>query len=240
MGQFIERCGVPNPADGRFCQLPKGHQGPHNASEPTASPSSPAPTSTPIYQPGPMVVARPPTNPWLIGCLIAIGIVVGLPILIGIIVAAVSGLGNSASRTLENEASQLNSGSQTSHRSSSTVAAGNPCDLADQRENQASTYWGDREYQKTYDAVISGLHYVELCGNDDDDLLNKAYLMSFKGYAEHSLGSGDWRTDLNEANTLLVECQTHPGFYGTHTGAQCETQENNNITATTNWDVESQ
>jgi hypothetical protein len=80
--------------------------------------------------------------------------------------------------------------------------------------------------------------YVALCGNDDDNLLNKAYLMSFKALSEHYLSSGDSATDLNQANALLVECQTHPGFYGTHTGAQCETQENNNIRTQTNWEMQ--
>jgi hypothetical protein len=113
------------------------------------------------------------------------------------------------------------------------------CGTADQRERQAASYINNGEYQKTYDTTVSGLHYVELCNNDDDNLLNKAYLMSFKALAEHHLSSGDSKTDLNEANQLLVECETHPGFYGTHVGAQCETQETNNIQQQTNWEMES-
>jgi hypothetical protein len=112
------------------------------------------------------------------------------------------------------------------------------CTAADQRERQAADYLNNHEYQKTYDTVVSGLHYVSICDNDDDNLENKAYLLSFKAFAEHYLSSGDSKTDMNEANALLVECQTHPGFYATHVGAQCETQENNNIQTETNWEME--
>lgn len=127
-----------------------------------------------------------------------------------------------------------------SHEVSNVSAPANDtsCQTADQRERQAADYINNDQYQKTYDTAVSGLHYVELCGNDDDNLLNKGYLMSFKALAEHHLSSGDSATDLNEANALLVECQTHPGFYGTHVGAQCETQENNNIKTQTNWEME--
>lgn len=112
-----------------------------------------------------------------------------------------------------------------------------PCATADEREREASDYIGKEEYQKTYDTAVSGLHYVDQCDNDTDNLLNKAYLLSFKAMAEHHLSSGDSRTDMNQANALLVECQTTPGFYGTHVGAQCETQEDYNIKAVTNWDM---
>jgi hypothetical protein len=117
-------------------------------------------------------------------------------------------------------------------------ASAGACGIADKKEREAADYINHDEYQRTYDTVVSGLHYVALCDNDDDNLLNKAYLMSFKALAEHHLSSGDSATDLNEANALLVECQTHPGFYGTHVGAQCETQENNNIQTQTNWEMD--
>lgn len=134
-------------------------------------------------------------------------------------------------------ASSLNPASHE-RTSASSMTSGSACSTADERERQAAVYINSHQYQKTYDTVISGLHYVSLCSDDDDNLENKAYLLSFKAYAEHYLSSGDSKTDMNEANQLLVECQTHPGFYGTHVGAQCETQENNNISTTTNWDME--
>lgn len=137
-----------------------------------------------------------------------------------------------------NLASSMNPASheRTSASGSSSDAA---CSTADTRERQAADYLDNHQYQRTYDTVVSGLHYVSLCSSDDDNLVNKGYLLSFKAYAEHYLSSGDSKTDMNEANQLLVECQTHPGFYGTHIGAQCETQENNNIRTTTNWEMES-
>lgn len=123
----------------------------------------------------------------------------------------------------------------TGHNVSSSSGA---CDTADKRERESADALNNGHYQKAYDTVVSGLHYVELCQDDDDNLVNKAYLMSFKASAEHHLSSGDSRTDLNEANQLLVECETRPSLYGTHVAAQCETQENTNITEQTNWDME--
>ena len=71
----------------------------------------------------------------------------------------------------------------------------------------------------------------------NNKMLAECYLVSFKATAGHSLGSGDWRTDFNQANALLVECQSTPGLYGTRVGARCETQEHSNISWETNWDM---
>lgn len=94
-------------------------------------------------------------------------------------------------------------------------------------------------YRRAYDAAVSGLTANEKCADDTDRLINEGYLLSMKGMAEHHLAIGDWRTDFNQANQLLVECQTKPGLYGTHVAASCETQEHYNISAETNWDIES-
>jgi hypothetical protein len=158
------------------------------------------------------------------GCLAAIG-----GIVVVLFIFAMCTAGNMANHL--SPASHERSGVSVS--SSDTA-----CNTADQRERQAADYLNNSEFQKTYDTAVSGLHYVELCGSDDDNLVNKGYLLSFKALAEHHLSSGDSKTDLNEANQLLVECQTHPGFYGTHVGAQCETQETNNIQAQTNWEMQ--
>ena len=88
-----------------------------------------------------------------------------------------------------------------------------------------------------YRASVAGLSANERCDNVTAQLIHKGYLLSMKAFAEHDLGVGDWETDMNEANALLVECQTTPGIYGTHTGAACETQESNNIHATTDWQM---
>jgi hypothetical protein len=159
------------------------------------------------------------------GCLAVIG---GAAVLLFLVVmcSAVNMASHVGTSTASQERMGVSGGTDTS------------CATADKRENQAADALNNNQYQKAYDTSISGLHYVSLCGNDDDNLVNKAYLMSFKALAEHHLSSGDSRTDLNEANALLVECQTHPGFYGTHVGAQCETQENTNIHAQTNWEME--
>jgi hypothetical protein len=162
------------------------------------------------------------------GCLATIG---------GIAVVLVALAMCTAANMGSNFSSALNSASHE-RTGVSVPASDSACTTADQRERQAADYINNDEYQKTYDTAISGLHYVTLCGNDDDNLLNKGYLLSFKALAEHHLSSGDSATDLNEANAVLVECQTHPGFYGTHVGAQCETQENNNIRIQTNWEME--
>ncbi len=108
------------------------------------------------------------------------------------------------------------------------------CSKADSIENQAAAASGS---QQIYDLAVHGLAVNEYCSDDTDKLINKGYLLSFKGTAEHDLASGDSKTDLNEANQVLVECQTTPGVYGTHAAASCETQEENNIHAQTNWDM---
>lgn len=111
------------------------------------------------------------------------------------------------------------------------------CETANNLERKAADYANADSMQATYDTAVSGLHFTELCDNTTDALIDKGYLLSFKAYAEHGLGNSEWRTDYNQANALLVQCQTTPGLYGTHEGAQCETQETNNIKQTTNWDV---
>jgi Tfp pilus assembly protein PilV len=112
-----------------------------------------------------------------------------------------------------------------------------PCQTADSLEREAAADINSGRMQATYDTVIAALHYNDLCDDATDRIVNAGYLLSFKAYAEHSLGRGDWRTDYNQANALLVQCQTIPGLYGTHAGAQCETQEHNNISNETHWDI---
>jgi hypothetical protein len=110
------------------------------------------------------------------------------------------------------------------------------CQDADKAERDAAdTSVGRRQYQM----VLVGLRANERCSNDTDQLINKGYLLSFKTMSEHALGAGDWRTDFNQANQLLVECQTRPGLYGTKAAAQCETQEGYNIHASTQWEMDS-
>lgn len=113
------------------------------------------------------------------------------------------------------------------------------CDTALDYEKQSVKDIDAGSYQDAYDNATHGLDYNESCDNDTAQMVNKGYLLSMKGMAEHHLSVGDSRTDLNQANALLVECQTTPGLYGTKTAASCETQEEYNIRAQNDWDMQS-
>ena len=112
-----------------------------------------------------------------------------------------------------------------------------PCDTASDKEKYAMSALNADSYQRAYDLAVSGIHYADECDSDGMKAVSKGYLMSVKAYAEHHLGSGDWKTDFNEANQLLEECVTTPGIYGTHIAAQCETQQSYNIKASVNWEM---
>ena len=112
------------------------------------------------------------------------------------------------------------------------------CVLMSKREHEAVAA-EKFSHQASYDAAVSGLNYFEQC-DSEEAFVTQGYLLSVKAMAEHYLSSGDSRTDFNQANALLVKCQTTPGIYGTHRGAQCETQEHNNISTQMNWDMEAQ
>jgi len=93
------------------------------------------------------------------------------------------------------------------------------------------------ENQRAYDSTVSGLYYVTLCDDDDVNVQAKGLLMLTKAVSERKLSSGDSITDMNEALTLLEECQTRPGFYGTHVGAECETLQESAIKLKTQWEM---
>lgn len=112
-----------------------------------------------------------------------------------------------------------------------------PCSYANGRISQGWTDFNGGAYQSAFDDAVKGLAVNERCDNDDTHQVHEGFLLSVKGMSEHYLSSGDSRTDLHQAETVLEECQTNPHFYATHTGAVCETQQENDIKATTNWDV---
>lgn len=118
-----------------------------------------------------------------------------------------------------------------------SAAAVNYCDRADTYERQAVADDTAGERRSAYNNAVSGLKANDQCTDESEHLVNEGYLLSLKGLAEHYLSEGDSRTDLNQANMLLVQCQTKPGLYGTSEGAGCETQEQNNIHAQTTWDI---
>ena len=112
-----------------------------------------------------------------------------------------------------------------------------PCTYANGRIKQGWSDFDGAAYQSAFDDAVKGLAANERCDQSDEQTLNEGFLLSVKGLSEHYLSSGDSRTDLHQAETQLEECQTNPHYYGTHTGAVCETQQENDIKSTTNWDV---
>jgi hypothetical protein len=113
------------------------------------------------------------------------------------------------------------------------------CVLVQHRLDEATTQSHDGEYQKAFGASVSGLTYVEHCDDEDFKTRAEAMLMIDKALAERKLSSGDSETDLNEAITFLETCQTNPKFYGTHTGAECESIEDDATRLKTSWEMES-
>jgi len=63
-------------------------------------------------------------------------------------------------------------------------------------------------------------------------------LLGVKAIAEHHLTSGNSADDINQAVTLLAECQTEPGFYGERGGAHCESEEETFIGYKTQWEMD--
>lgn len=116
------------------------------------------------------------------------------------------------------------------------IAHHNYCTDAGKAERAAAAAGISDRAQLQY--AMAGLAANEKCEDETEHLLNEAYLLSMKAMAEHAVG-GDWRSDFNQANALLVQCQTTPGLYGTKTGAHCETQEGYNIRAATQWEMDS-
>jgi hypothetical protein len=151
-----------------------------------------------------------------------------------LVILAVFGIGYCASHSTPTTSTSTATHGQRAH---AAAAAPDPCDVALDSEKKSSVALGASSYQSAFDAAVKGLAANESCSGTDASLVNRAFLLSMKGLAEHHLSQGDSRTDLNQANTLLVECQTQPDLYGTKTGASCETQEQYNISAQTNWDM---
>ena len=112
------------------------------------------------------------------------------------------------------------------------------CTMARQRTQEAAQYENAGEYQREFDASVSGLNYANACEDGDLKTRTKGFLLAAKAVAEHKLGSGDSETDLDEAIMLLEKCQTDPRFYGTDEGAQCESMEDTATRLKTSWEME--
>jgi hypothetical protein len=120
---------------------------------------------------------------------------------------------------------------------SNSGTGSNWCGRASDQESLSVKEYDSDLYRSAYDDALKGLADNERCNDDTASLVNRAYLTSIKALSEHFLSEGDSRTDLNEANMLLEQCVTHRGLYGTGIAAQCETQQENNIRAKTNWEM---
>lgn len=161
------------------------------------------------------------------GCIGCLGLI-GALVLVAIIGAAIS-----ATHSGGGSISSSNGG----HAGTRHVAAHDFCAEATADSNKSVAREKASDHRGAYNAAQAGLKANESCEDGDNHLLNEAYLLSDRAFSEHYLAEGDWRTDFNQSNALLVECQTRPGLYGTHTGASCETQEGYNIRQTTNWEM---
>ena len=158
--------------------------------------------------------------------------------LIGGAVVLVIGIAFCSAVVNVTKSSTANHRSSFAGASARTTSSADSCDVATSREQAAVHAVNNGQFQKAFDLAASGLHYNDSCDDSNDQLVNKGYLMTMRAISERHLRSGDWKTDLNEANAALVSCQTTPGLYGTHVGAQCETQEKNNIEDETNWEMQ--
>lgn len=142
-----------------------------------------------------------------------------------------------AEKLREQQAAQAQEEARHTQEEARQEKEDHPCQTADSLERKAADQINAESYQETYDTVVSGIHYNDECDTESDQTINSGFFLSFKAVAEHELGTGDWRTDFNQANQQLVECQTMPGVYGTHLAGVCESQEQNNISRQTNWEM---
>lgn len=168
------------------------------------------------------------------GCLQIVG---GAVVLVVIVVACAGIFGNYASSSTSSATTRASVDRHDATAEATATPYVDYCGKATSYERKAMSDVDASNYRAAYDLAKKGLSANANCANDDDQIVNEGYLLSAKGYAEHFLPEGDSRTDMNQANQLLVECQTRPGLYGTHVAAQCESQEQNNISATTDWEM---
>lgn len=174
------------------------------------------------------------------GCLWSLGTFVGLLILGGILGSMSSHNGSSSARPASTVASPSRHPSRPAAAAPTEAPPVDHCSAATGWERKGMAAVDNGQWSTAYRYAESGLHESEDCSNDDAQVINKGYLLSVKAFAEHHLSYGDSTTDINQATTLLAECQSLPGIYGTHIGAACETQEENDIKAKTQWDMDNE
>jgi len=88
-----------------------------------------------------------------------------------------------------------------------------------------------------YDASVAGLAENGKCENKAARIVNEGYLRSTLAAAEHALGIGDWKADLDRANQLLMQCETLIELQTTKAPADCAAQRRFNEQAATEFTV---
>ncbi len=111
------------------------------------------------------------------------------------------------------------------------------CESSIEHTNQAFKDFEAGDYSGGYKNANSAVHLADAC-SDADMPSAKGFALSARAFNEHHLSVGDSTTDMNQATQLLADCQTQPAYYGTHQGALCETQEENDISTKMNWDMQ--
>ena len=110
------------------------------------------------------------------------------------------------------------------------------CNSAVEHSNQAFSDFSAGDYSGGYKNADTAVRLADSCSETDTPSI-KGFALSARAFNEHHPSIGDSVTDINQATQLLSDCQTQPGYYGTHQGALCETQEENDISTKTNWDM---
>lgn len=164
------------------------------------------------------------------GCLAVIG---GIAVLFFVVMAC--SVGNVATHFGQAQ-HEFGNNAGTSNSSSDGGSNNSKCQSAIDHANQAWDDYNAGDYSGGYKNADSGARLAESCDDKDMPAAKGAALFA-KAVNEHHLSQGDSVTDLNQAITLLSECQTQPGYYGTHLGAQCETAEEHAISWKTNWEL---
>jgi hypothetical protein len=164
------------------------------------------------------------------GCLQVIGGVVVLLVALVMCAGFISSNQHpdSTSYTSSRDAS---SGSDTD---SSTEAN---CNSSVDHTNQAWKDYNTGDYSGGYKNADTAVSLADDCQDGGDRDSAKGFALSARAFNEHHLSLGDSRTDLNQAEQLLASCQSDVGYYGTHDAALCETQEQNDISTQTNWEM---
>jgi hypothetical protein len=126
--------------------------------------------------------------------------------------------------------------SSTANTSDEGASTNSECNSAISHSNQAFKDFQTGDYSGGYKNATTAVHLADSCSDTDMPSV-KGFALSAKAFNEHHLSAGDSVTDINQATQLLADCQTQPGYYGTHLGALCETQEENDISTKTNWDM---